>query len=161
MSGCGILLVGIGLLSLALGTPRLSLHELVVIFQGGGSTLSRIVVTQLRLPQACTGHSGRCYAGPLRCVTPGRPAKRAGWAGTAGGDGRCYRRGSTAITILHLPVVFGLIPWFALAGGLSCGSVVLLTMRQMRDPIRLVLTGVALTALLNAAVIIYEPGFTK
>ena len=59
-----------------------------------------------------------------------------------------------AITILHLPVVFSLIPWFALVGGLSCGSIVLLTMRQMRDPIRLVLTGVALAALLNAAVII-------
>jgi len=153
VSACGVLLVGIVLLSLTLGTPRLSLHELVVIFQGGGSTLSRIVVTQLRLPRLVLG----VLAGAMLALS-GALLQDALQNVLAGPELLGVTAGATvvvaAITILHLPVVFSLIPWLALAGGLSCGSIVLLTMRQMRDPIRLVLTGVALSALLNAAVII-------
>ena len=48
---CVGLLVSIGLLSLSIGTPRLSLHDLWIIAAGGGTLLSRVVVTQLRLPR--------------------------------------------------------------------------------------------------------------
>jgi iron complex transport system permease protein len=60
-----------------------------------------------------------------------------------------------AITIFHLPVLLIAIPWLALIGGLLGSSVVILTMHRMGDSVRLVLTGAALTALLNACVIIF------
>jgi iron complex transport system permease protein len=59
-----------------------------------------------------------------------------------------------AITILHLSVAFGAVPVLALAGGMAGGSIVTLAIRQARDPVRFVLTGAALTALLNSLVII-------
>lgn len=149
---CIGLLVVIGLLSLSLGTPRLSLHDLLVIAQGGGATLSRIVVIQLRLPRLVLG----MLAGIMLALS-GVLLQDALQNVLAGPELLGVTAGATvvvaAITILHLPVVFSLIPWLALVGGLSSGSIVMLTMRQMRDPVRLVLTGVALTALLNAAVI--------
>jgi iron complex transport system permease protein len=60
-----------------------------------------------------------------------------------------------AITILHLAVTFSVVPWLALVGALIGSSIVILTMRQIRNSVRLVLTGAALTALLNASVIVF------
>ncbi len=59
-----------------------------------------------------------------------------------------------AITLLHLPVLFALVPWLALAGGLGVSGAVIVAMRQVHDPVRLVLVGAALTALLNAGILV-------
>ena len=50
-----------------------------------------------------------------------------------------------AIVIFHLPVPWELYPVAALAGGMLAGSVSLLSMRRLGDPIRLVLMGVSVS----------------
>ncbi len=150
---CTGLLLGSGLLGLELGTPRLSLHDLWIITGGGGSTLARIVVLQLLLPRFVLGMlagamlalSGALLQGSLQNVLAGPEL-----LGITGGATVVV----AAITILHLPVAFSLIPWLALAGGLISGGLIVLTIRQTQESTRLVLTGAALTALLNAGVII-------
>lgn len=148
-----LLLCGIGLLSLMLGTPRLSPHGLLIVARGGGTPLQRVVVTQLRLPRlvlallagAMLALSGALLQGALQNVLAGPEL-----LGVTAGATLVV----AAITILHLGVAYGAIPLLALAGGLGSGGVVILAMGRLRDPVRLVLTGVALTALLNAGVIV-------
>lgn len=151
--GCVVALVVIGLLSLSIGTPRLSLHDLWVIAGGGGTVLSRVVVTELRLPRLVLG----LLAGAMLALSGGL-LQGALLNALAGPELLGVTAGATvvvaAITILHLPVIFALIPWLALLGGLISSSIVVLTIRQMKEPVRLVLTGAALTALLNACVIV-------
>ena len=58
-----------------------------------------------------------------------------------------------AITIFHIPVLLTVFPFLALAGGMLAGAFVILTMRRLGDPVRLVLMGVAVNALLYAGII--------
>src|SRR5438045_3243251 len=151
---CGALLIGIGLLTLLVGTPSLSLSDLWVIFNGGGTSLARVVVMQLRLPRLVLA----ILAGAMLALSGGM-LQDALQNALAGPELLGVSAGATvvvaAITILHLAVIFSVVPWLALLGGLIGGSIVILTMRQARDSVRLVLTGAALTALLNASVIIF------
>ncbi|MEP6776728.1 MAG: iron ABC transporter permease, partial [Chloroflexota bacterium] len=57
------------------------------------------------------------------------------------------------ITIFALPVPFVAIPLLALAGGVTAGAVVVLTMSRVGDPIRLILMGISVNALLYALII--------
>ena len=151
---CAALLISIGLLTLLAGTPSLSLSDLWGIFNGGGTSLARVVVIQLRLPRLVLA----ILAGAMLALSGGM-LQDALQNALAGPELLGVSAGATvvvaAITILHLAVIFSVVPWLALLGGLIGGSIVILVMRQARDPVRLVLTGVALNALLNASVIIF------
>ncbi|HYL44257.1 MAG TPA: iron ABC transporter permease [Ktedonobacteraceae bacterium] len=153
-AGCVGLLGSIGLLTLLTGTPNLSLPDLWVILTGGGKPLARIVVTQLRLPRLVLGS----LAGAMLALSGGL-LQDALQNALAGPELLGVSAGATvvvaAITILHLAVTFSLVPWLALAGALIGSSIVILTMHQVRNSVRLVLTGAALTALLNACVIVF------
>jgi iron complex transport system permease protein len=154
VAGCVGLLAGIGLLTLLAGTPNLSSSDLWVIANGGGAPLARIVVTQLRLPRLVLG----ILAGAMLALSGGL-LQDALQNALAGPELLGVSAGATvvvaAITILHLAVTFSVVPWLALAGALICSSIVILTMHQIRNFVRLVLTGAALTALLNASVIVF------
>jgi iron complex transport system permease protein len=151
---CGGLLAGIGLLTLLVGTPNLSPPELRVIANGGGTSLVRVVVLQLRLPRlvlAILAGAMLALSGALLQDSLQNPLAGPELLGVSAGATIVV----AAITILHLAVIFAVVPWLALAGGLVGSGIVILTMRQTRDSVRLVLTGAALTALLNASVIIF------
>jgi len=154
VAGCVGLLGSIGLLTLLTGTPNLSPPDLWVILTGGGKPLARIVVTQLRLPRLVLG----ILAGAMLALSGGL-LQDALQNALAGPELLGVSAGATvvvaAITILHLAVTFSVIPWLALAGALIGSSIVILTMRQIRNSVQLVLTGAALTALLNASVIVF------
>ena len=154
VAGCVGLLAGIGLLTLLAGTPILTLSDLWVIVNGGGAPLARIVVTQLRLPRLVLG----ILAGAMLALSGGL-LQDALQNALAGPELLGVSAGATvvvaAITILHLAVTFSVVPWLALAGALVGSSIVILTMHQIRNSVRLVLTGAALTALLNASVIVF------
>jgi iron complex transport system permease protein len=151
---CGGLLAGIGLLTLLVGTPNLSPPELRVIANGGGTSLVRVVVLQLRLPRlvlAILAGAMLALSGALLQDSLQNPLAGPELLGVSAGATIVV----AAITILHLAVIFAVVPWLALTGGLVGSGIVILTMRQTRDSVRLVLTGAALTALLNASVIIF------
>lgn len=143
----------IGLLTLMLGTPTVSPHELITIARGGGVPLDRIIVTQLRLPRltlAILAGMMLGLSGTLLQDTMRNPLGGPELLGVTSGATFVV----AAITLLHLPVALALIPWLALVGGLAAGTVVVLSVGRLSDPIRLVLTGAALTALLNAGIFV-------
>ncbi len=152
----GLCLAGI-LAAAALGilasTPRISLAGLWDVLRGGGTPLDRVLITELRVPRFVLGALG----GAMLALS-GALLQDAMRNPLAGPELLGVTAGATivvaAITILHLSVLLVLIPWLALAGGLLAGGLVIILMRRTDDPIRLVLVGAALTALLNAAVIV-------
>ncbi|HST03852.1 MAG TPA: iron ABC transporter permease [Chloroflexia bacterium] len=145
-------LLGLIVWGLLLGIPQLSLSDLLRIIQGGGTRLENIVVPQLRLPREVLGVlagamlalAGNLFQDSLRNALAGPEL-----LGVSSGASFVM----ASIVVFHLPVPWELYPVAALAGGMLAGSVSLLSMRRLGDPIRLVLMGVSVTALLHAAII--------
>jgi iron complex transport system permease protein len=140
------------LFGLLLGTPQLTPNDLGVIAGGGGEKLARVVVTQIRMPRVLLGMSagamlalaGTLLQGTLRNALGGPEL-----LGVSAGASVVI----AAITIFHIAVDWALYPWLALVGSMLSGTIVLLSMRRINDPVRLVLMGVAMNALLYAAII--------
>lgn len=147
---CILAAAALGLLA---STPRISPAGLWDVLRGGGTPLDRVLITELRVPRFVLGALG----GAMLALS-GALLQDAMRNPLAGPELLGVTAGATivvaAITILHLSVLLALIPWLALAGGLLAGGLVIVLMRRTDDPIRLVLVGAALTALLNAAVIV-------
>src|SRR5689334_1589457 len=106
------LLAGISLLSLLIGTPDLSLFDLWLIAQGGGTPLARITVIQLRLPRLVLSILG----GAMLALSGGL-LQDALQNALAGPELLGISAGAAvvvaAITILHLAVIISAVPWLA------------------------------------------------
>jgi iron complex transport system permease protein len=147
------LLVGLSLLDLLLGVPRVPASEVARALTGGGSDLARVVVLELRLPRlvlAILAGSMLALSGTLLQDTLRNPLAGPELIGVSASATIVV----AAITILHLSVPLASVPWLALAGGLLGGGLVLIAASRMRDPVRMILIGAALTALMNAGVIL-------
>lgn len=140
-------------LTLMVGSPWLALAELWdILARGSGERLARLTVWQLRMPRLCLGAlvgamlalCGALLQGALR-----NPLASPELLGISAGASAVM----AAIIVLGLPITLVLQPWCALAGGLLSGAAVLVALRHSRDPVRLILTGAALTALLDALMI--------
>ncbi|HEX8219534.1 MAG TPA: iron ABC transporter permease [Chloroflexia bacterium] len=145
-------LLGLMLVGLMLGTPQLQISDLLAIAGGGGDRLSQIVVPQLRLPRVVLGAmSGAmlALAGTLLQDSMRNPLAGPELLGVSSGASLVM----AAVTIFHLPLPWNLYPLAALVGGMVAGSVVLFSMRRLGDPVRLVLMGVSVGALLYAMII--------
>ena len=145
-------LAGIMLVGLLLGTPQLTPHDLTVVANGGGSKLVRVVVLQLRLPRVLLGATAGALlalAGVMMQDSLRNALSSPELLGVSAGASVVI----AMITIFHLAVEWAWYPWLALAGGMLSGSIVLLSMRRINDPVRLVLMGVAMNALLYATII--------
>jgi iron complex transport system permease protein len=152
MAALALLIAGLGLYSLMIGTPRLSPAQLwEVLVEGGGTRLARVAVLRLRLPRLALGilaGAMLALAGVLLQDALRNPIAGPELLGVSAGAAAIV----AAVVIFQLPVPFALVPWLALAGGLLSGGLVILAARRLTDPIRLALIGAALTALLNALV---------
>ncbi|HLI50932.1 MAG TPA: iron ABC transporter permease [Thermomicrobiaceae bacterium] len=146
-------IVVVALAFLMLGPPVVSPHELIAIARGGGSSFNRIVVIQLWLPRLVLGLLAGAMlglSGTLLQDTMRNPIAGPELLGVTSGATFVV----AVITLLHLPVDLTLVPWLALAGGVAAGTLVVLSVGRISDPIRLVLTGAALAALLNAGIFV-------
>jgi iron complex transport system permease protein len=142
-------LVTIGLL---LGTPHLQLGDLGTIWAGGGTKLTRVVVTQLRVPRVVLGVAAGAMlalAGVLMQDSLRNPLAGPELLGVSAGASLVI----AIVTIFQVAIPLAAYPWLALAGGVTSGMIVILSLRKLGDPIRLVLMGVALGSLLYAAII--------
>lgn len=145
-------LLSLILLGLMLGDPQLTLSDLLVVLQGGGSRLARIVVPELRLPREVLGAMAGgmlALAGTLFQDSMRNPLAGPELLGVSNGASFVM----AAILIFHLPVPWELYPVVALVGGMLAGSVALFSMRRLGDSVRLVLMGVSVSGLLYAGII--------
>ncbi|MFW5772783.1 MAG: FecCD family ABC transporter permease [Phototrophicaceae bacterium] len=118
-----------------------------------GDRLAHIVVHDLRLPRALLGviaGASLALAGVMLQDTLGNPLAEPGILGLSSGAVVLV----AIVTIFGVPVAYSLMPLLALLGGLAAGGVLLVVASLKTDPVRLVLIGAAMTAFLNAVVII-------
>lgn len=139
--------------ALCLGEPTLTLTDLhALLWQDGGERIARLVFWELRLPRLCLallsgamlGLTGVLLQDSFRNALAGPEL-----LGVAAGASLV----AAVILIFNLPILAWWLPWLAFGGGLMGGVLILVAARQVHDPLRLILIGAALTALLNALLI--------
>ncbi|HJV17388.1 MAG TPA: iron ABC transporter permease [Bacillales bacterium] len=147
----GLLIIS-GLFALKLGTPKLSLGQLLEIVKGEGAEQIRIVVLELRLPRFILG----TLAGMMLALS-GVILQDSMRNALAGPEILGVSSGAAAvmaiIIVFHIPVAFALHPLLAMSGGLIGGGIVLASIRKNPNPIHLVVVGAAVSALLFSIVI--------
>lgn len=148
------LLAGLGALvmaSLAFGEVHLSLGQLVSAALGNGDELTRTVLWNLRLPRTLVGlavGAGLAASGVVMQAYFRNPLASPGLIGVSSGGALgaviAIAAGWTSFSLLALPAC-------AIAGAFLATGAALLLARQGAGPERLLLSGVALNALLGAA----------
>src|SRR5690349_14617438 len=113
-----LLLVVLVFPSLLLGTPILSPGELGgILFQGSGDTVTRLIVTELRMPRLLLGMIAGAalgLAGVLLQDSLRNPLAGPELLGVSSGASAVV----AAIVVFRVNVGLGLTPWFAIIGGL-------------------------------------------
>ncbi|WP_309140376.1 iron ABC transporter permease [Streptomyces sp. PKU-EA00015] len=150
VAASGLLAVA-ALCALCLGTPYVPPHQLPAAFDGG--TLTGVVVTELRLPRlvlalvagACLGAAGLVLQEALR-----NPLAVPELLGVSSGAAL----GVAAPLVLALSVPLALQPLLALAGAAAGGVLTLLAAGFGRSPSAVLLTGAAVAAALQAALLV-------
>lgn len=145
------LLAAAALAALCLGTPYVPPHQLPAAFSG--DTLAGVVVTELRLPRlvlalvagACLGAAGLVLQEALR-----NPLAVPELLGVSSGAAL----GVAAPLVLALSVPLALQPLLALAGAAAGGVLTLLAAGFGRSPSAVLLTGAAVAAALQAALLV-------
>ncbi|MFJ5708310.1 iron ABC transporter permease [Streptomyces sp. NPDC093105] len=141
------------LCALCLGTPFVPPHRLLAAVLGGESTLAGIVVTELRIPRlvlaiaagACLGAAGLVLQEALR-----NPLAVPEMLGVSSGAAL----GVAAPLVLAVSLPAAVQPLTALGGAVLGGGLTLLAAGLGRSPSAVLLTGAAVAAALQAALLV-------
>lgn len=141
-------LVAMFFISIAVGSSGYSLAEVWDALWNEDAGKVRVIVLQLRLPRAVLAFMvGACLsaAGALLQSVMRNPLADPGTIGVSAGAG------AAAITILLIfPNLTFSVPLFAFAGaGLACVLIYLLAWKDGVDPVRIILSGVAVNSVLG------------
>lgn len=141
-------LVAMFFVSIALGSTRYSLSEIWNALWNEDAGNARVIVLQLRLPRAILALMvGACLsaAGALLQSVMKNPLADPGTIGVSAGAG------AAAITILLLfPNLTYSVPIFAFGGAaFACVLIYLLAWKDGVDPVRIILSGVAVNSVLG------------
>jgi ABC-type Fe3+-siderophore transport system, permease component len=143
------LLVIFSLIAVAVGSARYSLKEIWDAFFNDGPRTIRVVILSLRLPRVILALLiGSCLsaAGALLQAVMKNPLADPGTIGVSAGAG------TAAITILLLfPSLTMSVPLFAFLGaGITCLLIYTLAWKEGVDPVRIILSGVAVNSVLGS-----------
>lgn len=151
----GLALLTLALASLLVGYPTLDVVELLEILGGGGEQLTRLAVTELRLPRlvlAALAGAALASAGVMMQDSLRNPLAGPELLGLSAGAVTVV----AALNVFDNSVPLVLYPWIALGGGVVGAGLVLGTMARARawsSSALLILVGAAVSALLGAAVV--------
>lgn len=146
-----VLIVGIVamlLLAVVIGSSRISLGQIADVFRGTAENKVQVIVTQLRVPRALLALMvGACLsaAGALLQAVMKNPLADPGTIGVSAGAS------TAAITVLLLfPNLTYSVPLFAFGGAaLACVLIYLMAWKDGVDPVRIILSGVAVNSVLG------------
>lgn len=136
------------LVSVIIGSSRLTLSEIVSVFTGEAKKTTEVIVMQLRLPRAVVALMvGACLsaAGAILQAVMKNPLADPGTIGVSAGAG------TAAVTVLLIfPNLTYSVPLFAFLGAaLACVLIYLLAWKGGVDPVRIILSGVAVNSVLG------------
>jgi iron complex transport system permease protein len=140
------------LLAQMLGVTRIAPGEVLrILFTGEGEKVPTLVIWTLRLPRALLGAllgAAMALTGVMLQDALKNELADPGLLGVSTGASLVV----AAIVIFNIAIPFGTLPLFALAGGLMAGLIILFSTRLTRDPVRTILVGAALSALMGALI---------
>lgn len=141
-------IVAMFFLAVAMGSSRLSLSEIIDVFQGEADNSARVIVMQLRMPRAVLAllvGASLSAAGALLQAVMKNPLADPGTIGVSAGAS------TAAITVLLLfPDLTYSVPLFAFGGAaLACVLIYLMAWKDGVDPVRIILSGVAVNSVLG------------
>ena len=141
-------IMGMFLLSVVLGSSRLSLEQIFNVFRGNGTKSEYAIVMSLRVPRAILAIIvGACLsvAGALLQAVMKNPLADPGSIGVSAGAS------TAAITVLLVfPNLTFSVPLFAFVGaGFACLLIYVMAWKDGVDPVRIILSGVAINSVLG------------
>ena len=152
----GVILVGLaglGVAHLSVGEPLVAPTQLPGILVGdSGDRIEQLVVRELRVPRlilALLAGAGFGISGAILQIVLRNPLASPELLGVSAGASLAM----AAVLLLNAPILFALHPVAALGGGIAGGLIVLATSRGARTPLEAALIGVAVSALLNGAIL--------
>ncbi|WP_169786776.1 FecCD family ABC transporter permease [Nitriliruptor alkaliphilus] len=151
--GIGLTTAGLAYLSLALGTPQLTLAGVLeAVTDPEAPRLARLSVLQIRLPRLVLGLLAGAALGTAGALL------QSGMRNPLAGPELLGVSAGAAVTVaatlvLGLPVPLAAGPAVAFVGGLAVGGLVLAVAQHRPEPVRVVLIGACLAALCNAVVV--------
>lgn len=152
LSLSGVLCIGSMVLLLSLGDIRLSIWQVLGALIGRGDFTANFVVWQLRMPTviaAVITGGALAVSGLILQVVTGNPLADSSILGINAGASL------GAVLLTAIGGGTALLPGATLIGAaVSCGLVMLVN--RQGDPIRVLLGGVALTAMLNGVILMLE-----
>lgn len=141
------------LMALKSGYPVVSWKELLsILLHRQGSDLAVASILELRLPRIVLGVlSGAMLgiSGVLMQTGLRNPLASPDLIGVSAGSSLII----AVITVLHLPIAFGLYPLFGLFGGFAGGLIVIASVYGRSDSTSIILMGTAVTAMLNGMIV--------
>jgi iron complex transport system permease protein len=145
-------LLAIGVLALMLGVIAIPPEQvLAILFTGVGERVPTLVIWTLRLPRALLGMligAAMALSGVLLQDSLKNALADPGLLGVSTGASLVV----AVIVVLDIRVPVGALPFFAMGGGLVAGLIILCTTRLTRDPVRTILIGATLSALMSALI---------
>jgi len=146
-------IAGLAIGHLSVGKPLVPPGQLFRILVGdSGDGIDRLVVRELRLPRlilALLAGAALGLSGAILQVVLRNPLASPDLLGVSAGASLAM----AIVLLLNVPVLFVLHPFVALAGGLGGGLLVLLASRGAKTPLEAALIGVAVSALLQGAIL--------
>lgn len=144
-----VLLVVLCLAALTAGSADYSLEQIINVLFYGGEGPVRVVVVNLRLPRLVMAMEvGACLAvaGALLQAVMRNPLADPGIIGVSAGAATA----ATTVLLLY-PAMLSAVPLFAFGGAaLACVLIYVLAWRGGVDPVRIILSGVAINTVLGA-----------
>ncbi|TBL73911.1 FecCD family ABC transporter permease [Paenibacillus thalictri] len=144
-----LLLIAVSLYGLAYGSVSISLKEIWAVFTSGGSPVHEKIIMNLRLPRVLVGLlTGACLAasGALLQGVMKNPLADPGIIGVSAGGGL-----AAVICMIIFPEYSYLLPVMAFLGSFLTSLVIyFLAWDQGSSPLKIILAGVAVNALLGA-----------
>lgn len=144
-----VLLLGMMLLALSLGSAGYSVQEIIKGLLSEESSDVYVVVYNLRLPRvimAIEVGASLAVSGALLQAVMRNPLADPGIIGVSAGAATA----ATTILLIY-PTLLSLVPLFAFSGAVfACILIYVLAWREGIDPVRLILSGVAINTVLGA-----------
>lgn len=144
-----VILLLVAFYGLTYGSVNISLRDIWIVFTGNGESVNEAIIMNLRLPRvligllvgACLAASGALLQGIMK-----NPLADPGIIGVSSGGGL-----AAVITMVLLPQYSFLLPVSAFGGALLASIIIyLLAYDKGSSPLKIVLAGVAINALLGA-----------
>lgn len=145
-----LLLAVVAAATLAVGTYRLSVGQVIEVILGGGEERARAVVLELRLPRLVFAVCGGAMLGLAGAILQSITRNPLGSPDIVGLDAGAYT-GATLVLLLAASPTFALTAIGSLVGGFATALVVfVLAYRDGLQGFRLVIVGIAVSAMLTS-----------